>query len=878
MEEQYENQMTEAEMLKQRNATQNANNVRNLANVAANTNNVYAKAAGKAVQTLDKLTDGKSSEKLGKALNNANKLVPGGMLAQKTLNKMNESGTSSRIGNALSKKNSSMPIPSKSNMKSNAVAEGKENSLLDRREVEDQTSDGGEVNLKATANVIKIGLIAFAPLMIVLIFMNLIVAGSQTYLQVIGLDHADQVSSEGADKAIREEGSEGLLDDEITDENVGEGAVDVTFNFYDVFIEDTNVYSNKLNKQNFIGSTRYREYSEADLRELEDFYSDIGSYENGNYNMDTVYKFFFKLYYIQRYYSNDNRYNVDLDMPLIMSILTVQSSDKSEVFESNIKKYKVSRKENNDDFKYDNNWSNEILSESNARDIEILAQNMVTRVEGSSCPGTIDGACYKLVDDEQYKEFLKGFLEKKYFLKGYKLGEVSQNYTFIESNNQAAVSNLITQIYDTKEQYEDLAGGYTVVENIVPVSNNKFWWPIGSMETEEINGVLYAKGEPASIHITSSFGNQESFRASKHGGIDISNAGNGPGVLNVIAVKAGEVIYPTKTSQTQYPDNGSLDNNDGGGYGNYVKIKHSDGTYTIYAHLAQNSITVMAGDVVDQGQVIGKMGHSGQSTATHLHFEVRLGSDSHAGRVYPLDYVDPNNPRPMSYGSGNNFSLTTTTLSREEFVARMMDYYERTKKEGFYKNFALNAGEVYDVSLANNVNPELVVVTAGTEQNWTLSAACQYTNNYWGIGITNGNGCNSGGKYDSLAEGIAAYANVLSTYSEYGKYAESITNIYNDRSSAGCDSSGHGLPGTLEGMQSIYSWLGDYRYNPGSWGLGGCKYLNIIYGENYCSIVATCVGSSNCSEESKTTVCEQNDYTAYQLKQKIQMRYDIFGL
>jgi len=79
-------------------------------------------------------------------------------------------------------------------------------------------------------------------------------------------------------------------------------------------------------------------------------------------------------------------------------------------------------------------------------------------------------------------------------------------------------------------------------------------------------------------------------------------------------------------------------------------------------------------------------------------------------------------------------------------------------------------------------------------------------------------------------------------------------------------------------MQSIYSSIGTYRYNPGSWGLGGCKYLNIIYGENYCSTVSTCAGSSNCPVESKTTVCEQNDYTAWQVKGKISMRYDIFGL
>lgn len=450
-------------------------------------------------------------------------------------------------------------------------------------------------------------------------------------------------------------------------------------------------------------------------------------------------------------------------------------------------------------------------------------------------------------------------------------------YEFVNPENEYSVNNMITQIYDAKEQYEDLAGDYVEPE-IVQSSNNMFWWPIGSQETEEINGVLFAKGNPQVTTITSYYGGTDGFRTSTHGGLDIGNGGNGPGIVNVIAVKAGEVIYPSSDSQTQYADNGYYGNKDGGGFGNYVKIKHSDGTYTIYGHLAQNSITVRAGDVVDQGQVIGKMGHSGSSTGTHLHFEVRLGSDSSANRANPLDYIDPANPRPLSYGSGDSFSITMTTLSKEEFVAKMNDYYKRTGKEGFYNNFVVNAEEVYDVSVQSGVNPELVVVTAGAEQNWTLSAACQYTNNYWGIGVTNGKGCNSGGKYDSLAEGIRAYAKVMYDFGEYGSKSDAIMDRYNARSQAGCDTSGHGLPGTLVGMQSLYSYIGQYRYNPGTSGKGGCYYLNIIYGKDYCTVNASCTDYNNCPIESATTVCEQNDYTAWQVQKKIKMRYDIFGL
>ncbi len=58
-----------------------------------------------------------------------------------------------------------------------------------------------------------------------------------------------------------------------------------------------------------------------------------------------------------------------------------------------------------------------------------------------------------------------------------------------------------------------------------------------------------------------------------------------------------------------------------GGYGNYVVIKHSNGTQTLYAHL--NSTSVSAGDSVNQGEVIGTMGSTGKSTGVHLHFEIR---------------------------------------------------------------------------------------------------------------------------------------------------------------------------------------------------------------------------------------------------------------
>lgn len=62
-----------------------------------------------------------------------------------------------------------------------------------------------------------------------------------------------------------------------------------------------------------------------------------------------------------------------------------------------------------------------------------------------------------------------------------------------------------------------------------------------------------------------------------------------------------------------------------GGYGQYIVIKHNNGTQTLYAHLSANHVTV--GEWVAAGATIGAMGNSGRSTGTHLHFEVRGGTN-----------------------------------------------------------------------------------------------------------------------------------------------------------------------------------------------------------------------------------------------------------
>lgn len=72
------------------------------------------------------------------------------------------------------------------------------------------------------------------------------------------------------------------------------------------------------------------------------------------------------------------------------------------------------------------------------------------------------------------------------------------------------------------------------------------------------------------------------------------------------------------------------------GYGNTVKIKHKYGYKTVYGHLAER--LVRAGETVQKGDLIGRVGSTGHSTGSHLHYEVRVNGNA----VNPWPYLVQN--------------------------------------------------------------------------------------------------------------------------------------------------------------------------------------------------------------------------------------------
>jgi murein DD-endopeptidase MepM/ murein hydrolase activator NlpD len=99
-----------------------------------------------------------------------------------------------------------------------------------------------------------------------------------------------------------------------------------------------------------------------------------------------------------------------------------------------------------------------------------------------------------------------------------------------------------------------------------------------------------------------------------HAGIDLANSIGTP----IRAVSDGVVIDAGPTA----------------GYGMWVKLRHADGTVTLYGHV--NTTMVSVGQRVMAGDQIATMGNRGNSTGPHLHFEVLLGATQ---RVDPVPWL-----------------------------------------------------------------------------------------------------------------------------------------------------------------------------------------------------------------------------------------------
>ena len=142
-----------------------------------------------------------------------------------------------------------------------------------------------------------------------------------------------------------------------------------------------------------------------------------------------------------------------------------------------------------------------------------------------------------------------------------------------------------------------------------------------------------------------------------HGGVDLGWRSN-EAYNNVMAhsdgVVVGVVKNYTKTDKT------------GSSYGNYIKIRHRNGYYTLYAHLRYGSVMVSKGDNVKRDQVMAVIGETGRCDGRHLHFEARNKNDV---RIDPTPYLTKDLPGETNWTTGKYQLLKAKAIRTDHKIA-----------------------------------------------------------------------------------------------------------------------------------------------------------------------------------------------------------------
>lgn len=172
-----------------------------------------------------------------------------------------------------------------------------------------------------------------------------------------------------------------------------------------------------------------------------------------------------------------------------------------------------------------------------------------------------------------------------------------------EAAEDVATGDLLSSLDALQAQFDHSGNQLTVLEAL--------------LFDQTIDEKSMPAGMPAPGYISSTYGTRnDPFGRGRahHKGIDIDSNMGDP----VTAAAAGVVSFSGVK----------------GGYGNVVEVDHGNGYTTLYAH--NSALLVRAGDVVLDGQQIAKVGSTGRSTGSHLHFEVKLNG----AQVDPRQFLD----------------------------------------------------------------------------------------------------------------------------------------------------------------------------------------------------------------------------------------------
>lgn len=234
---------------------------------------------------------------------------------------------------------------------------------------------------------------------------------------------------------------------------------------------------------------------------------------------------------------------------------------------------------------------------------EIMAQHNAVISELAESKKTIESSQKKILEQQQAQQQVTSSLESK------------------ESTLEAKRSASNSLVAKFEDESDELSAQIEEVERLEAELQQQIAQLLksegnGSMDIPVSNGWRYPLDSNWRT-ITSPFGYRTHPKTGVyklHSGVDISGSGiNG---ASIYAAKNGSV------SKAGYHT----------AYGNYCLINHGDGTASLYAHMS--ALLVSAGDVVTQGQVIGRVGSTGYSTGAHLHFEILINGEY----VNPVPY------------------------------------------------------------------------------------------------------------------------------------------------------------------------------------------------------------------------------------------------
>ncbi|WP_296644872.1 M23 family metallopeptidase [Romboutsia sp. 13368] len=185
------------------------------------------------------------------------------------------------------------------------------------------------------------------------------------------------------------------------------------------------------------------------------------------------------------------------------------------------------------------------------------------------------------------------------------------NTTFSKKNiTNLNIESLISEKYELEEELDKYIDEYTKLEKQIESEKLE---ELRLKNIEYTNGIWPIKSYN---EISSPFGERIhpiSGKLSFHKGIDIP----APQDTDILACDDGIVLF-----------SGIMN-----GYGNVIKLKHFDGKITLYAH--NNSNLVEEGDIIKTGQVIAKVGTTGNSTGNHLHFETIVNEEN----INPIEII-----------------------------------------------------------------------------------------------------------------------------------------------------------------------------------------------------------------------------------------------